>query len=94
MLNQGIIEPCNSPWASEYVLVQKKGGDWRLCIDYRKLNLLTVKSCYPLPHIDACLENLAGKKLFSRIDFASGYWQVRVEKASRPYTAFRTHEGL
>lgn len=94
MLEQGIIEPCDGPWASEYVLVKKKSGEWRLCVDYRRLNNLTKKSCYPLPNIDSCLENLAGKVYFSQLDFASGYWQVPVDKSSREYTAFRTPEGL
>lgn len=72
MLNKGIIEESNSPWASAYVLAKKKNGEMRLCVDFRKLNDLTKKTVYPLPNIEDCLETLAGKKYYSLIDFASG----------------------
>lgn len=94
MLNQNIIEPSKSSWANEYVMVKKKNGEFRMCIDYRKLNNLTIKEAYPLPNIDECLDNLAGKKYFSQLDFRSGYWQIPIADKSKELTAFRTDEGL
>ena len=94
MLENGIIEESSSPWASAYVLARKKSGDYRLCVDFRRLNSMTKKCAYPLPHIESCLETLAGKKYFSQIDFASGFWQIPMEKSARELTAFRTEDGL
>lgn len=94
MLREGVIEESNSPWASAYLLVKKKNGKMRMCIDFRRLNSMTKKSSYPLPNIDECLENLAGKRYFSNLDLASGFWQIPVDESSREYTAFRTEEGL
>ena len=94
MLDDGIIEPTDSPWASAYVLVSKKTGDWRLCVDFRKLNDLTKKSVYPLPNIEDCLDSIAGKKIFSQMDFAAGFWQIPMEASSKELTAFRTEDGL
>jgi transposase InsO family protein/transposase-like protein len=94
MLQQGIIEESSSPWASEYVMVRKKTGEWRMCVDYRRLNSVTKKNSYPLPNIEECLEALAGKAYFSKLDFASGYWQMPVAEGSRELTAFRTGGGL
>lgn len=73
MLEAGIIEPSASPWASAYVIVKKKGGDYRLCVDFRGLNAVTKKDSYPLPHIEACIEAVAGKRYYSTLDFASGF---------------------
>lgn len=89
MLKDKIVQPSQSPLCSEFVMVKKKTGEWRLCVDFRKLNNVTRKDSYPLPNLDECLENLAGSKYFSQIDFASGYWQIPVEKKSRELTAFR-----
>lgn len=94
MLRKGIIEESSSPWASEYVMVPKKTGEWRMCIDYRRLNSITKKNSYPLPNIEDCLEALAGKAYYSKLDFASGYWQMPIEEKSKELTAFRTGEGL
>lgn len=94
MLKNGIITPSESPWASEYVVVKKKNGEWRICIDFRKLNSLTVKNAYPLPNLEECLENLGGRLFYSQFDFTSGYWQVEMDQKSRPSTAFRTNGGL
>lgn len=94
MKSKGIIEESSSPWASEFVLVKKKTGDYRLCIDYRRLNAVTKKNSYPLPNVESCLEALAGKCFFSKLDFASGYWQMPMAKSSKELTSFRTDNGL
>ena len=94
MLNGGIDEPSTSPWASSIVLVQKKDGSIRFCVDYQKLNNVTQKDAYPLPRIDATLDTLHGSQWFSILDLLSGYWQVEVAETDRPKTAFCTTEGL
>lgn len=94
MLEKGIIEESESPWASAYVLARKKNGEYRLCVDFRKLNAKTKKLAYPLPIVDDCLETLAGKRFFTQLDFASGFWQLPLAKESRELTAFRTEDGL
>ena len=93
MIEKGIIEPSSSPWSSPIVLVKKKDGTTRFCVDYRKLNALTIKDAYPLPRIDESLDNLAGNTWFSTLDLCSGYWQVGVKEEDRPKTAFSTRKG-
>ena len=94
MLDKGVIEPGGGPWASPIVLVKKKSGEWRFCIDYRKLNEVTKKDAYPLPRIDDTLDMLSGAKYFSTLDLASGYWQVAMDESDREKTAVCTHQGL
>ena len=88
MLDIGAIRPSNSPWSSAVVLVKKKTGELRFCIDLRKLNQRTIKDAYSLPRIDETLERLKGSCIFSSLDLKSGYWQVELEEDSKPYTAF------
>ena len=90
MLEQGVITPSSSP----VVLVAKKDGSTRLCVDYRRLNSITRMDTYPLPRIDDTLDLLAKTKFFSTLDLASGYWQVGMEASSQPKTAFCAHSGL
>ena len=94
MLKQNVIKPSDSPWASPVVLVKKKDGSLRFCVDYRKLNEVTRKDAYPLPRVDDTLNTLAGSRWFTTLDLISGYWQVEVAEADREKTAFCTTEGL
>ena len=88
MLDIGAIRPSDSPWCSAVVLVKKKNGELRFCIDLRKLNMRTIKDAYNLPRIDETLERLKGSCVFSSLDLKSGYWQVEIEEESKQYTAF------
>ena len=94
MLQNGIVEPSHSPWASPIVLVQKKDRSTRFCVDYRKVNEVTWKDAYPLPQIDTTLNTLAGFQWFSTLDLLSGYWQMQIQGDNRAKTAFCTTEGL
>jgi len=94
MQQQGVVEPSCSPWASPIVLVRKKDGSLRFCVDYRKLNKITKKDSYPLPRVDDLLDSLADAQWFSTLDLRSGYWQVEVDPADREKTAFSTPYGL
>ncbi|KAM6968624.1 retrovirus-related Pol polyprotein from transposon 412 [Tautogolabrus adspersus] len=94
MAAAGVIEPSNSPWAAPAVLVKKKNGSWRFCVDYRRLNAVTRKDSYPLPRIDDALDHIAGSCWFSSLDLRSGYWQVELAPEARPKTAFTIGQGL
>ena len=93
MLDKNVIETSNSPWSSPIVLVKKKDGSIRFCIDYRKLNHVTIKDSYPIPRIDTTLDALSGSKWFSTIDLKSGYWQVKMTPEDKPKTAFSIPGG-
>ena len=93
LLENGQIEPSTSPWASPIILVTKSDGSKRLCIDYRRLNAVTVKQPTPMPRIDDTFDALAKGRIFSTLDLASGYWQVPMDPASRDKTAFVTPDN-
>lgn len=93
LLRQGIIQQSDSPYASPIVLVRKKSGELRMCVDYRALNKLTIRDHFPLPIIEDCLEYLGGKKYFSTLDLKSGFHQVPMHEESIPLTAFVTPMG-
>ncbi|KGG50874.1 hypothetical protein DI09_525p10, partial [Mitosporidium daphniae] len=93
MEDAGVIEKCNGPWSSPVVLVRKKDGAWRFCVDYRKLNAVTLKDVYPLPRIEETLARLEGSAFFSIMDLQSGYWQVPIKESDRPKSAFITADG-
>ena len=88
MLEIGAIWKSNSPWASAVVLVRKKDGSLRFCIDLRKLNARTVKDAYSLPQIEDSLDSLKSSCIFTSIDLKAGYWQVEMDPESIPLTAF------
>ena len=94
MLEKKIIRPSASPWTSPIVLVKKKDGSLRFCVDYRKLNALTKRDSYPLPRIDDTLDTLADARIFSALDLASGYWQIGIKEEDKSKTAFVTKQGL
>ena len=93
MLQAGLVEPAQSEWASNVVLVRKSDGSMRFCVDYRQLNERTVKDSYPLPRIDVCLDALAGAKWFSTFDLRSGYHQVELDPRDADKTTFVTRRG-
>lgn len=94
MLQDKVIRPSFSAFATEPVLVRKKDGPWRVCMDYRKLNEQTAVDKYPLPRIADLLRTIKGATVFSAIDLRAGYWNIPMEEQSKPYTAFRGINGL
>ncbi|GKA20178.1 putative reverse transcriptase domain-containing protein [Tanacetum coccineum] len=93
LTDKGFIRPSSSPWGAPVLFVKKKDGSFRMCIDYRELNKLTVKNRYPLPRIDDLFDQLQGSSIYSKIDLRSGYHQLRVREEDIPKTTFRTRYG-
>ena len=93
LVDNKIIEPTNSPWASPMLLVKKKDGTMRLCCDFRRLNAITTFSVFPLPNMEAILDQLARAKYYSTMDMQSGFWQLPMAKADRAKTAIVTEDG-
>jgi hypothetical protein len=93
MLQQGLIQPSTSPWSFPVVVVKKKNGKFRFCVNYKPLNDITKKDNYPLPRIDEMLDALQDAQLFTTLDLASGYWQIKVKKEDQEKTAFITKFG-
>jgi len=93
MLKQDLIQPSTSPWSFPVVVVKKKNGKFRFCVNYKPLNDVTKKDNYPLPRIDEILDSLKDAKWFTTLDLASGYWQIKVREEHREKTAFITKFG-
>nr|GEY44071.1 putative reverse transcriptase domain-containing protein [Tanacetum cinerariifolium] len=93
LADRGFIRPSTSPWGAPVLFVTKKDGSFRMCIDYRELNKLTVKNRYPIPRIDDLFDQLQGLSVYSKIDLRSGYHQLRVRGEDIPKSAFRTRYG-
>ena len=94
LLDAKIIRPSNSPWASNLVLVKKKDGTWRPCVDFRELNAVTDTDVYPIPAIDQLLYNMQGAKVFSCMDLQGAYHQIRIAEKDQKKTAFIFRGGL
>jgi hypothetical protein len=94
LLDKGYICPSSSPWGCPTLFVKKKDGSLRMCVDYRPLNEVTIKNKYPLRRIDVLFDQLAGAKVFSKIDLHSGYHQIKIRPCDIPKTAFSTRYGL
>ena len=94
MIDQDIIESSNSPWNFPLLLIPKSDGSWRPCVDFRRLNEVTIPDRFPLPVLSDLLMNIGGSNsVFSTIDLASGFWQIPKDEDSKPLTAFSTPES-
>jgi Reverse transcriptase (RNA-dependent DNA polymerase) len=93
MLAQQVIEPATCEWVSPIVLVPKPDGTLRFCVDYRRLNMITVPDTYPLPRMDECIDSIGDAVVFTTLDCNSGYWQIPVHPGDRAKTTFTSHYG-
>jgi hypothetical protein len=94
LMDNGFIRPSSSLWGCPALFVKKKDQSLRLCVDYRPLNVVTVKNKYPLPHIDILFDQLASAKVFSKVNLHSGYHQIKIRPEDVPKNAFSTRYGL
>jgi len=94
MLQTGVIEPSNSRWSSPVCMVRKKDGSYRYCVDYRRMNTVTIKDAFPVPDVNDALDSLRGAKYFATIDLLSGYWQLGMTQRAKERSAFCTRRGL
>ena len=94
MLEKGIIQESVSPWSSPVVLVKKKDGSYRFCVDFRKVNKVTKVDSFPMPLVADALDSLAGASVFSTLDLKSSFWQIQMHQDSHQMTAFAKHNGL
>ena len=94
MIELGVIEPSISPYSSPIVLVPKKDGSVRFCIDFHKLNKVTEFDAEPMPNMEEVINRMSGHRFYSQMDLCKGYWQLGLSKRSRPYTACETPKGL
>ncbi|PIK33460.1 hypothetical protein BSL78_29725 [Apostichopus japonicus] len=94
MLENGIISPSHSPWSSPILLVPKEDGSQRLCIDYRKVNSVTVTDSHPIPRLDDCIDRIGNSKFVSKYDLLKGYWQVPLTKRAKEISTFVTPDGV
>jgi hypothetical protein len=94
LLDKGYIHPSSSPWGCPALFMKKKDQSLRLCVDYRPLNVITIRNKYPLPRIDILFDQLIGAKVFSKVDLRSGYYQIKIHPEDVPKTAFSTRYEL